>query len=201
MPLKVAFFSPLPPARSGIADYSAALLAELQKLVDVEVFATRPPAFNPARLRRRALPGRQQCSSRFLLRDGAGLSGRRGGARSELASFDRRHHHQARAIGTLTCWLWSTKAVLKRWRTPAACETSKLARITRACRCCDGCWRPLRPPSFTAAVSKPNYAARDFPALWRVSRMALGFPTPAVPNFASAWESTCPRRSSASSGF
>ena len=48
MPLKVAFFSPLPPARSGIADYSAALLAELQKLVDVEVFATRPPAFNPA---------------------------------------------------------------------------------------------------------------------------------------------------------
>ena len=48
MPLRVAFFSPLPPARSGIADYSAALLAELQKLVDVEVFASRPPAFNPA---------------------------------------------------------------------------------------------------------------------------------------------------------
>ena len=48
MPLKVAFFSPLPPARSGIADYSAALLDELQKLVDVRVFASKPASFNPA---------------------------------------------------------------------------------------------------------------------------------------------------------
>jgi glycosyltransferase involved in cell wall biosynthesis/SAM-dependent methyltransferase len=48
VPLKVAFFSPLPPARSGIADYSVALLDELRKLVDVQVFASRPPAFNPA---------------------------------------------------------------------------------------------------------------------------------------------------------
>jgi glycosyltransferase involved in cell wall biosynthesis/SAM-dependent methyltransferase len=45
--IKVAFFSPLPPARSGIADYSAALLDELKKLVDVEVFASKPIAFNP----------------------------------------------------------------------------------------------------------------------------------------------------------
>ncbi len=48
MAIKVAFFSPLPPARSGIADYSAALLDELKKLVDVEVFASKPPDFNPA---------------------------------------------------------------------------------------------------------------------------------------------------------
>ena len=47
MAIKVAFFSPLPPARSGIADYSAALLDELKKLVDVEVFASKPIAFNP----------------------------------------------------------------------------------------------------------------------------------------------------------
>jgi glycosyltransferase involved in cell wall biosynthesis/SAM-dependent methyltransferase len=46
--IKVAFFSPLPPARSGIADYSAALLDELQKLVDLRVFASKPPSFNPA---------------------------------------------------------------------------------------------------------------------------------------------------------
>jgi glycosyltransferase involved in cell wall biosynthesis/predicted SAM-dependent methyltransferase len=46
VPIKVAFFSPLPPARSGIADYSAALLEELAKLVDVEVFASKPPSFN-----------------------------------------------------------------------------------------------------------------------------------------------------------
>lgn len=48
MPIKVAFFSPLPPARSGIADYSAALLEELRKLVDLEVFASRPASFRAA---------------------------------------------------------------------------------------------------------------------------------------------------------
>lgn len=45
---KIAFFSPLPPARSGIADYSATLLEELRKLADVEVFSSKPPRFNPA---------------------------------------------------------------------------------------------------------------------------------------------------------
>lgn len=46
MSLKVAFFSPLPPARSGIADYSAALLDELGKLVDVKTFSSKPSRFN-----------------------------------------------------------------------------------------------------------------------------------------------------------
>jgi glycosyltransferase involved in cell wall biosynthesis/SAM-dependent methyltransferase len=45
--IKVAYFSPLPPARSGIADYSAALLEELKKLVDVEVFSSKPISFDP----------------------------------------------------------------------------------------------------------------------------------------------------------
>ncbi len=67
MAIKVAFFSPLPPARSGIADYSAALLDELKKLVDVEVFASKPLSFNPEEFRRRAVPGGQQRLSRFLL--------------------------------------------------------------------------------------------------------------------------------------
>jgi glycosyltransferase involved in cell wall biosynthesis len=35
--VKVAYYSPLPPERSGIADYSALLLAALERLVDVEV--------------------------------------------------------------------------------------------------------------------------------------------------------------------
>jgi glycosyltransferase involved in cell wall biosynthesis len=35
--LKVAYFSPLPPERSGIADYSALLLPALQRLLDVAV--------------------------------------------------------------------------------------------------------------------------------------------------------------------
>src|SRR5579872_2766325 len=38
----------MPPAKSGIADYSVALLEELGKLADVEVFASRPSKFNPA---------------------------------------------------------------------------------------------------------------------------------------------------------
>lgn len=34
--MKIGFFSPLPPARTGVADYSAALLRELRKLAAVE---------------------------------------------------------------------------------------------------------------------------------------------------------------------
>ena len=48
MAIKVAFFSPLPPARSGIADYSAALLDELRQLINVEAFGAKPAKFNPA---------------------------------------------------------------------------------------------------------------------------------------------------------
>ena len=35
--MKIAYYSPLPPERSGIADYSAMLLPELEKRIDVEV--------------------------------------------------------------------------------------------------------------------------------------------------------------------
>ena len=41
--MRIAFFSPLPPARSGIADYSAALLEPLKRIAEVEVFES-PPA-------------------------------------------------------------------------------------------------------------------------------------------------------------
>lgn len=41
--MRIAFFSPLPPARSGIADYSAALLEPLRRIADVEAFE-EPPA-------------------------------------------------------------------------------------------------------------------------------------------------------------
>src|SRR5580693_4813483 len=47
--MKVAFFSPLPPAKSGIADYSAAVLEHLPRLADVETFAAAPAAFDPKR--------------------------------------------------------------------------------------------------------------------------------------------------------
>jgi len=47
--MRVAFFSPLPPARSGIADYSAALIDSLKPLVDLEVFSGPDRAFDPSR--------------------------------------------------------------------------------------------------------------------------------------------------------
>lgn len=47
--MRVAFFSPLPPARSGIADYSEALIASLETLVDLEVFSSAAGPFDPAR--------------------------------------------------------------------------------------------------------------------------------------------------------
>jgi glycosyltransferase involved in cell wall biosynthesis/SAM-dependent methyltransferase len=47
--MRVAFFSPLPPARSGIADYSEALIQSLEPLVELEVFADAGRAYDPAR--------------------------------------------------------------------------------------------------------------------------------------------------------
>src|SRR5437667_10440748 len=49
--VKVAYYSPLPPERSGIADYSALLLPALGQLIDVEVVRrgrTRPIAADVA---------------------------------------------------------------------------------------------------------------------------------------------------------
>lgn len=47
--MRVAFFSPLPPARSGIADYSEALIESLKPLVELEVFSAARQSFDPAR--------------------------------------------------------------------------------------------------------------------------------------------------------
>jgi glycosyltransferase involved in cell wall biosynthesis/SAM-dependent methyltransferase len=47
--MRLAFFSPMPPAKSGIADYSAALLEPLSRLIDVEVFDHEPDSFDPSR--------------------------------------------------------------------------------------------------------------------------------------------------------
>jgi glycosyltransferase involved in cell wall biosynthesis len=45
--VRIAFFSPMPPSRSGIADYSEALLEPLRRLADVEVFTEKPGDFSP----------------------------------------------------------------------------------------------------------------------------------------------------------
>lgn len=44
--MRIAFFSPLPPAKSGIADYSAALLDPLARLVQVETFTEKLARFD-----------------------------------------------------------------------------------------------------------------------------------------------------------
>ena len=46
--MRVAFFSPLPPCRSGIADYSATLAEHLAPLVDLELFADADRPFDPS---------------------------------------------------------------------------------------------------------------------------------------------------------
>src|SRR6476659_9271590 len=47
--MRVAFFSPLPPARSGIADYSETLLDSLRRIAEVEVFSNPDQLFDPVR--------------------------------------------------------------------------------------------------------------------------------------------------------
>lgn len=46
--MRIAFFSPMPPSRSGIADYSAALIEPLSKLASVTVFDKKPKHFHSA---------------------------------------------------------------------------------------------------------------------------------------------------------
>ncbi len=45
--MRAAFFSPLPPSPSGIADYSQALLEPLKRLVEIEVFSDAGWEFRP----------------------------------------------------------------------------------------------------------------------------------------------------------
>src|ERR1051325_3577811 len=47
--MRLAFFSPLPPARSGIADYSAAVLDPLSRLAQVDTFTGFPESFDASR--------------------------------------------------------------------------------------------------------------------------------------------------------
>jgi glycosyltransferase involved in cell wall biosynthesis/SAM-dependent methyltransferase len=46
--MRVAFFSPLPPCRSGIADYSETLIGHLEPLVELVVFADADRPFDPS---------------------------------------------------------------------------------------------------------------------------------------------------------
>ena len=47
--MRIAFVSPLPPARSGIADYSEALIASLRHLAELETISSGTQPFDPQR--------------------------------------------------------------------------------------------------------------------------------------------------------
>ena len=47
-PLRLAYFSPLPPARSGIADYSREILPHLAQMADLTLFCIDPANVDPA---------------------------------------------------------------------------------------------------------------------------------------------------------
>lgn len=47
--MRVAFVSPMPPSKSGIADYAATLAEQLRDLVELEVIAEKPSRFAPER--------------------------------------------------------------------------------------------------------------------------------------------------------
>jgi glycosyltransferase involved in cell wall biosynthesis len=47
--MRVAFFSPLPPTRSGIADYSEALIEALRQHAEIEVYSSASANFDAAR--------------------------------------------------------------------------------------------------------------------------------------------------------
>jgi glycosyltransferase involved in cell wall biosynthesis/SAM-dependent methyltransferase len=50
--LRIALFTPLPPARTGTADYGAALASALEKVAALTVFDKVPPAFDPGQFDR-----------------------------------------------------------------------------------------------------------------------------------------------------
>ncbi len=46
--MRLAFFTPLPPAKSGIADYSTAVLEHLSRFAQVDTFSEKPKRFDPS---------------------------------------------------------------------------------------------------------------------------------------------------------
>ena len=80
--LHLAYFSPLPPARSGIADYSAALLPALAQQAEVTLYAPDPDAVSP--------PLRQT----YRVRPAAAYAGERWEHDATLYQMGNSTHHE-----------------------------------------------------------------------------------------------------------
>ncbi|MCC6073460.1 glycosyltransferase [Massilia sp. GCM10020059] len=79
---KLAYISPLPPAKSGIADYSAELIVELARFYDITL-VTDQPVVDDARL-----------NGKFQMRDVAWFEQNAGGFERVLYHFGNSHAHQ-----------------------------------------------------------------------------------------------------------
>ena len=124
--MKVAYYSPLPPSRSGIADYSALLLPALRERIDVVVAEPGKRAPDGGR---RALPRRQRPRrARLDRRRAAGAARRRRAARVRPPPPDRRHHDRPRQRPRRTSTRWSASSA-----SPGGCSAS--ACSTTCCRC------------------------------------------------------------------
>ncbi len=81
--LRLAYFSPLPPARTGIADYSLVLLPALAALADVTLYAGASDAIDPA------------IAARWLLRPIEAYPAQRWGFDAALYHLGNSYYHES----------------------------------------------------------------------------------------------------------
>ena len=133
--MKIAFFSPMPPSKSGIADYSAALVEPLSELADVESSAEKPSGFEPASFDIALYQIGNNGYHSFVYEQAHPDARRRRDARIEPASPDCRAHHQAERLGRVSARSGVSTAGPRRLLCADACALSKSARTTTAFRC------------------------------------------------------------------
>ena len=193
MAIKVAFFSPLPPARSGIADYSAALLEELRKRVDVEVFTSQPQGFRPSDFDVTLYQIGNNVHHDFCYQTALEHPG-------VVVMHEANLHH---LIADITIKRDDWDAYMRAVEEEGGPEAQEYARRVRALEVGpDYEGVPMlrrllagrKRPSFTAAASRPNCARPGSQVQWRASRTEPGFQTPAVRSIAIALGWTRPRR-------
>ena len=147
--MKVAYYSPMPPSRSGIADYSALLLPELEKRIDVVVARPgrfrKPPAADVALYHvgndaeahgwiveaLRARPGVVVLHDFVLHHLVVGLTFSRGDAAGYLAAMERDHGLVGRLLALRRAGQQAARRCGRRGprtsRSPARCSSTRPA--------------------------------------------------------------------------
>ena len=129
--MRIAYYSPMPPERSGIADYSALLCPRFASGVDVDV-ARRGK--QRAR-RRRALPRRQRAEAHgWILEASAARAGRRRPPRLRPAPPRRRADARAEGRARLSRGAWNATQVSRGGCSASASSTGAFHRSGRCGR-------------------------------------------------------------------